>query len=560
MRSCLSSLLLPFLLFATHAPAQNVKPEGTIVVAMNADIRTTNPGVNRDSNTDSVMMHIVEGLVAYREDGTPAPLLAQSIDVSADGKTYTFHLRDGVKFHNGAPLTADDVVWSWRRYLDPKTMWMCLADFDGSRGLKIESVEAADPRTVVFQLNRAAPLLLTQMAALHCGASGIIHRDSVNADGSWKAPIGTGPYKLETWRRGEYIELSAFAGYASRGGPPDGYTGGKVAYAEKVRWLFIRDDAARRVALMKGQIDVLPNVQVSEFAQIRKLQNIVLKSAPLLGVNALLIQTRDPLLADVKFRHALAAAIDTNAIAEIASGGTGVASASFVPVPSPYYSAEQKKGYEFDLARAKQLLAESSYRGEKIKLVTNRRYPDMYDQSIMIQSMAREAGIRLELEVTEWATALERYQSGNYQLMSFAYSSRSDPYLSYDAMLGDKNKSKRKVWDDPQAITLLRAAGATADHAERQTLFDKLHALMLEDTPLIVLYCSADVVAIKRDLEGYRPWGLGHERLWNVRRIDAPAAKAAADTQHPFSGSRQDSVAGSPPDSSARTISERQSR
>ena len=557
MRSRLPFLLAFFLLAAVRTQAQDVTPEGTIVVAMNSDIRTTNPGVNRDGNTDSVMMHIVEGLVAYREDGAPAPLLAQSIDVADDGKTYTFHLREGIKFHNGAALTADDVIWSWRRYLDPKTMWTCLADFDGSRGLKIVSIDAPETRTVLFRLNRAAPLLLTPMAALHCGASAIVHRDSVNADGSWKSPIGTGPYRLDTWRRGEYIELAAFADYASRGGPPDGYAGGKIAYAQKLRWLFIRDDAARRVALIKGQIDVLPIVQVSEFAQIKKLPQVVLKSAPLLGVNALLMQTRDPILADAKFRLALATALDTHAIAEIASGGTGVASASIVPVSSPYFSAAQKKSYEFSLARAKQLLAESNYRGEKIKLVTNRRYPDMYDQSIMIQSMAREAGIRIELEVTEWATALERYQSGNYQLISFSYTSRSDPYLSYDARLGDKNKSKRKVWDDPQAIELLAAAGATADRGECQTLFDKLHALMLEDTPLVVLYCPADVVAIKRDLDGFRPWGVAHERLWNVRRIDRPATAAAAV---PFSGFRQDPVAGSTPDFRARSVSGRKTK
>jgi len=78
----------------------------TIRVAANAEIRSTNPGVNRDANTDTVMLHMIEGLVGYKDDGTPAPLLAQSIDISKDGRTYTFKLRPGVKFHNGAPLTS----------------------------------------------------------------------------------------------------------------------------------------------------------------------------------------------------------------------------------------------------------------------------------------------------------------------------------------------------------------------------------------------------------------------------------------------------------------------
>jgi peptide/nickel transport system substrate-binding protein len=527
-------LLRAFLLtLALPACALAQQPTGTIVVAMNADIRTTNPGVNRDANTDTVMMHIVEGLVAYRENGVPAPLLAESVDLSADGKTYTFHLRSGIRFHNGAALSAADVVWTWLRYLDPKTGWTCLADFDGSRGLKIESVDAADVQTVVFKLNRPAPMLLTQMAALNCGASGILHRDSVNADGSWKAPIGTGPYLLGDWKHGESIELTAFKDYAARREPADGYTGSKIAYADKIRWLVIRDDAARRVALIKGQIDLMPTVQVSEFAEIQKLPNIVVASAPLLSVNALLIQTRDPLLANPKFRRALAMALDTHAIAEIASGGTGLVDASMIPVASPYYSAAQKSGYGFNPERAKQLLVESGYRGETLKLMTNRRYPDMYDQSIMIQSMARQVGIKVDLEVTEWATQLEHYQSGNYQLMSFSYSARVDPYLSYDSMLGDKNKSRRKVWDNPRAIALLEAAGNSGDSAARQALFDQLHALMLEDTPLVALFNLANVVAIKRELEGFKPWALDRERLWNVRRAGAAA----------LSGSRQVSLA-----------------
>ena len=88
------------------------------------------------------MMHIVEGLVAYREDGTVAPMLAESVTPSADGLTYTFKLRQGVKFHNGAALASADVVASMKKWLDPATKWLCLADFNGSKGLKIESVEA----------------------------------------------------------------------------------------------------------------------------------------------------------------------------------------------------------------------------------------------------------------------------------------------------------------------------------------------------------------------------------------------------------------------------------
>ncbi|KAG1244720.1 hypothetical protein G6F68_015340 [Rhizopus microsporus] len=111
-----------------------------LTVAQPADIRSTNPGVNRDNTTDGVVLNIVEGLVGYRENGTVGPLLAKSVDLSPDGMTYTFTLRDGVKFHNGATLTSEDVIWNWQRYMDPKTDWRCRSDFDGRNGLKVTDV------------------------------------------------------------------------------------------------------------------------------------------------------------------------------------------------------------------------------------------------------------------------------------------------------------------------------------------------------------------------------------------------------------------------------------
>ncbi|MBB1219776.1 ABC transporter substrate-binding protein, partial [Klebsiella pneumoniae] len=110
--------------------------------------------VNRDNTTDGVVLNMVEGLVGYRENGTVAPLLAKSVDLSEDGLTYTFKLRDGVKFHNGATLTSADVIWSWQRYMDAKTDWRCRSDFDGRNGLKVTDVTAPDAQTVIMKIDR----------------------------------------------------------------------------------------------------------------------------------------------------------------------------------------------------------------------------------------------------------------------------------------------------------------------------------------------------------------------------------------------------------------------
>lgn len=168
----------------------------TLVVAEPADIRSTNPGVNRDNTTDGVVLNMVEGLVGYRENGTVGPLLADSVNVSDDGLTYTFKLRPGVKFHNGQPLTSADVLWSWKRYMDPATDWRCRSDFDGRNDINVTDVSAPDDHTVVMKINYPSAIFLDSLARTDCGMTAILHKDSVKADGSWDKPIGTGPFKL----------------------------------------------------------------------------------------------------------------------------------------------------------------------------------------------------------------------------------------------------------------------------------------------------------------------------------------------------------------------------
>lgn len=510
--------VITILLASAMAMTASAEPGNVMQVSLTSDIRSTNPGVNRDANTDTLMMHIVEGLVAYREGGGTGPLLAESIEVSPDARIYTFHLRSGVRFHNGAPLSADDVVWTWRRYPDPGTGWTCLADFDGSRGDKIESVVAVGSQTVVFRLNRPQPMLLAQMAAVHCGGGGILHPSSVNPDGSWRAPVGTGPYMLGAWKRGQYIELDAFRNYSSRSEPRDGNTGAKIAHASKLRWLIIRDAAARLAALAKGQIDIMPEVPAAEMVQLKRVDAVAITAKPMLVNYGILIQNENPLLADVRIRKALALSLDRKAIASLVTNDVGVANPSIIPSSSPYHSRAHAEGGDHDLEQARRLLAQARYQGQPILLVTNRRYPAMFNQALLVQAMARQAGINIQLEVLEWATQLDRWLSGKYQLMSFGFSARADPYLNYDSILGDRRMNKSKIWNNPAAITLQRAAGQEVNATARQELFDQLHALMLADCPVIVLFSPSDVNAVRSGVRGFDSWVMGRARLWGVQR------------------------------------------
>ncbi|WP_253904449.1 ABC transporter substrate-binding protein [Bordetella trematum] len=497
--------------------AQAAKP---LVVVLNADIRGTNPGVNRDGNTDGVMLNLVEGLVGYGADGRVKPLLAESVVLSEDGRSYTFTLRPGLQFHNGQPVTAAEVLWSWQRYMDPKTNWRCLSEFDGRNGLKVESVETPDARTVVMRINAAHALFLDSLARTDCAMAGVLHPDSVAADGSWKAPIGTGPFQLADWQRGQSVTLRRFPGYVSPPGEaPDGAVGRKEALVDEVRLLVVPDASTIKAGLASGALDIskVQNVDVPELAANPALTLVEDRTG---GRNAILFQTRDPLLADPRMRRALAAAIDTRRLVGMVTEGKTEPNNSAVKRGSFYYSPAQARMLDYDPQRARELLKEAGYQGQRLRITTNNRenIPSL-PMAIVMQQMLRDVGVESDIDVVEWGTHMDRFLKGNYQVLVHSYSSRIDPALSFEHFTGPKASQPRKVWDDSEAQALLNQAMVVSDTAQRQALFDQLHERLLQEVPLVILFNPEEPWAASRRVTGFQPWE-GMPRLWGVKAGD----------------------------------------
>lgn len=488
----------------------------TLLIRLNADIRSLDPGTNRDGNTDIVQTHLFEGLVAFKEDATIGPLLAKSVQVSPDGLTYTFPLREDVKFSNGAPLTSDDVLFAWKRYTDPATGWRCLTEVDGRGAVKVTGVTAPDAHTVVFTLEKPSALFLGTLARPDCGGTGIYHRSSLGPDGQWQEPVTTGPFKLGEWKRGQYIDLLRNDSYAALPGKPDGLTGNKTVEVPKVRFLIIPDEATAKAALQTGDIDLNYDVESADVADYQANPDLVTDTAPTMNISDFLFQTKDPLLSDVRIRKAFLLSLDMVELVGQVTNGQSQPNNSPIPPPSAYYKAAQGVVVQRNLDEAKRLLAEAGYNGQPIKMITNKRFAPMFDQAILAQAMAQEAGLNIELDVIDWATQQDRYLAGTYQIMSHGFSARLDPSLSFEMFSGDKTKQPRKVWDNPEAAKLLAASMATSDTAKRQELLDQLEALYRQDVAMITLYSGVRTGAARANVVGYKGWALGSPRAWGV--------------------------------------------
>lgn len=502
---------------AAASPSWAATANNELVIATSNDIRSIN-GTGRDAITDTVLHHIYETLVGFRSDLTIGPALADSWDVSEDGKVYTFHLRPGAKFHNGDPITAADVKWSWEFHMNPDRDVSCRANFDGSRSIKLESIEAPDDQTVVFTIAEPSGLMLTRLAEIQCNLW-VASPKNADADGNWIAgsAIGSGPFMLDNWASGESITLKRFEDYVPSTEPRSGYAGDRTALVDTLKFQIIPDYTVQEVALQSGDIDVMNNVQAAR-ARDLEAQGLNLSYSPGLGWTTFLLQTNDPLLSNVDIRRAIAMAIDYDQIAGIRTGDMAGSNHSAVADSSAYHSSAFTEWPAFDPVAARALATEAGYKGEKITIQTNNRYQSMYENAILLQAMLMAAGFNAEIETLEWGTQLDKFNSGDFQIQSFAWSARLDPALNYGSFIGDKVEDPSNQWDSDEAYNLYQQSLVEADPAKRQEIFETLHKMMVEDMPIIGLYYAPNVALTRPNVQGYSAWPADNSIGWGVSK------------------------------------------
>ncbi|WP_374443253.1 ABC transporter substrate-binding protein [Stella sp.] len=494
------------------ATANAAPPADTIVVAMTEDLRGVDPQRERDAMASDPYRQIVEGLVGFRDDLEVAPVLAQGWEIRDDGRTYVFRLREGVTFHNGAPLTSAEVKWSWDYLMAAGSQWRCRSNFSGQVGFKVEAVETPDPLTVVFRVNQPNGSFLATIARVDCALTPILHPSSLNADGTWNKAIGTGPFMPGERKVGQSMEIVRFPGYVAQTAPWSGMTGRREAKVEKVRYLVVPDPATRKAGLVSGDID-LTAMQGDAAADMRKQANVQVFASETTSWYSLLLNDQDPALKDKRVRQGIAAAIDRDAIADVVSFGQGKGTASVMPTFSRYHSPLHATGAKPDKDKARALLKAGGYAGQPITMTTNKRWPLMYDQAVLAQQMLEEVGVKINLEVVEWGLQLANYNKGAYQMQSFGYSARYEPLGHWERIVGPE---PRKIWKNPEVIQILKKAEASSDPAVIQAGADELFRRFVDEVPGVALYHVVNEVVASRRLQGIKSSPLGGLYVWNV--------------------------------------------
>ena len=375
---------------AAQGEAADSEYKDTLVFAMNTDVQSMDPQIQNDTTSEQVVKMLYNTLLKFEDDGTVVGDLAESWSVSEDKLTWTFNLKQGVKFHNGKELTSADVKATFDRALN--------AEAGGLRTTEIikmfTAVEAPDPYTVTITTDGP----YGPMESLMCNMSlGIMDADYIEQYGldlgtSVEGENGTGPFKVVSWERDQEIVVERFDDYF-----------GTPAKLQTVVYTIIPEAASRVIALETGEVDVIDKPTDEDLARLEAdTENFTVLRKPTISQRLFRFGCNDPIISNTKVRQAIVYAIDRQAIIDaLFTGSAYPSTAPLAPVTFGYSNLGE---IEQDLELAKSLLAEAGYPdGFDTKIITTERYQNGIELAEIISQQLAEIGINAEIEVWEWS-------------------------------------------------------------------------------------------------------------------------------------------------------------
>ena len=450
-----------------------------LTVILGADFTTLDPQKLPAVADINFCTNIFDGLVALNEDNEVVPMLATDWTISEDGLHYTFHLREGVKFHNGNDFTADDVKLSVERFRDQS--WMQFASF------AVDSCDIVDDYTVTINLKYAYGNFINML--WYCAIIDSDYYNSVSEEEFARNPVGTGPFKFVEWVPAQHITLAA----------NEDYWDGAPAMKE-ITFNFISDVNTALIAMETGQADMVFGTALSATTFLQAQENEDLATDSTVGNSFYFVNFNSDRISK-EVRQALSYAIDREVINVMVNEGTGYVGDIPLVEGQEGYTTDITT-YEYDPDKAKELLAAAGAEGLTLTFF----YGESADNTKLgqsLQSQFANVGVNLELQPVESGTWWATFGDGDYDISRGGYpmeaANTDSCYYDMFHSTGTFNVSRIS---NPEIDALLDEARVSLDSERRNEIYIQVNQILSEEAYYIPLYFSASMLVYNPDLQG----------------------------------------------------------
>lgn len=476
----------------------------TLRVAMGVDPVSLDPIATSDNASIWTQLLIYDTLIRPSKDGTDLePGLAEAWDVSEDGLTLTFKLREA-QFSDGTPVTAEDVQFSLERAASEQSSW-------GGFFRPITGYEIASDREIKLTLDKPFTPALNNLA-MFSGA--ILPKKLVEEQGDafFTDPVGSGPYALAEWTRGSKIALEANPHYWKEGKP----------YIENADLEIVTEGSARTIKLEAGEVDAIIDPPLNQIDELKGKDGITVGTAVPYRSDFVQLNTNKPPFDNEKVRRALNLAVDKEALIEGVLYGAGKVAAS--AMPPMRYADNNLEPYAYDLDAAKALMEEAGLGdGFEAELLVNSGIAAHRNVAVALQAMMQPLGVKLNIQMVEGGTHWETTKAGNYEMaVSYATSDTIDPdqLIGFLAVNPERANAYHTEWKSERLNELYQEERVTENGEARGEMFRDMVQILHEGAPYIFLYHPASAWATRDNVEGFEVLPTSNFRLEDVKFAD----------------------------------------
>ena len=455
---------------------------GTVIAAISTEPDQLDPNSTTSYGSFQVLENVYDTLVQPDENLEMQPALAESWETSEDQLTWTFHIRDGVTWHDGSDFTAEDVVYSYNRIIDEELApsW---------RFSNVEEVSAPDESTVEIRVSSPSPNLLANIGGYKGVA--IVQRENVESGEITNNPIGTGPFAFEDYATGASISLSANGEYWDGAPAVDG-----------VEFRFIGEPTTAIASLQSGDIHWTDNIPPQQADSLGtgdvEVGQVGSNDYWYLVLNG----SREP-WSSAEARQAVSWAIDRDAITEATMFGKATVNQTAIPESSSFYY--DYAPYSHDPARAQELLTQAGVdpAATSIDLMVTSEYPETVAAAQVIASQLGEIGISVTPRTVDFGTWLDEQGQGNYDMLMLGWLGNIDPDDFYYSQHHTDGANNHQHYSNPEVDRLLDEGRVETEDGPRKEIYDQVAQHIVDDASYIYLYNPDVIQAWSTDLEGY---------------------------------------------------------